>query len=135
MIIRRHTFFGYRLNITPVEHDLVIFGESQYTGKNFILTAKYDDKTVYPTWTIIAGSQYATVNSNGNGKINITTGAQNNPITVQASYTDSLGVTTTETKVIYVTYDNELAIEGSPTITGILLLLSGLSHQEINMQQ
>ena len=97
---------------------LVIYGESQYVGKTFILTAKYGDRTVYPTWTIIAGNSYATVNSNGNGKINIVQGAQNNTITVQASYTNSLGQTFTETKNISVTYDNELAIDGASTIVG-----------------
>ena len=97
---------------------LVIYGESQYVGKTFILTAKYGDRTVYPTWTIIAGNEYATVNSNGNGKINIVTGAQNNSITVQAVYTNSLGQSFTETKVISVTYDNELAIDGSSTMYG-----------------
>ena len=93
---------------------LVIYGESQYVGKTFILTAKYGDRTVYPTWTIIAGNSYATVNSNGNGKINIVQGAQNNTITVQASYNGY-----TETKDIIVTYDShQLLIDSANTITG-----------------
>lgn len=117
MIIRRHTLLAY-MGFTPVEKELVIFGESQYVGKTFILTAKYGDSTVYPTWTIISGNEYATVNSNGNGKINIATGAQNNSITVRASYTTNLGVTITQSKTISVTYDNELAIEGSATMVG-----------------
>ena len=117
MIIRRHTLLAY-MGFTPVEKELVIFGESQYVGKTFILTAKYGDSTVYPTWTIISGNEYATVSSNGNGKINITTGAQNNSITVRASYTTNLGVTITQSKTISVTYDNELAIEGSATMVG-----------------
>jgi hypothetical protein len=99
MIIRRHTFLAYFESI-PAEEELVIYGESQYVGKTFILTAKYGDSTVYPTWTIISGNEYATVNSNGNGKINIATGAQNNSITVRASYTTNLGVTITQSKTI-----------------------------------
>lgn len=117
MFIRRHTLLA-NAGFTPVVEELEIFGESQYVGKSFILTAKYGDKTVYPTWTITAGGEYATVNSNGNGKINITAGAQNNSITVQAVYTSSRGFTTAKTKTISVTYDNELAIEGSSMMIG-----------------
>ena len=61
---------------------------------------------------------YATINSNGNGKINILPGALNNAITVQATYTNSLGQQFTESTVISVTYDNELAIDGSSTMIG-----------------
>lgn len=111
---------AYFYNPRPIDgtSTLEIFGESQYVGKSFILTAKYGNRTVYPTWTITAGQQYATVDNNGNGKINIVTGAQNNSITVQATYTDSLGVTSTETKIISVTYDNDLAIEGPAMMLG-----------------
>ena len=116
MIIRRHTL-AYR-QFEPIELDLIIYGESKYIGKIFILTAKYGDNTVYPTWTITSGNEYATVNSNGNGKISITPGAQNNNIIVQAAYTISPGVTITESKMISVTYGNELSIDGSSTMYG-----------------
>ena len=60
----------------------VIIGESQYVGKSFLLTARKGGEVVYPTWSIISGNDYATINSNG--KVTINEGALNNSITVQA---------------------------------------------------
>jgi hypothetical protein len=112
-----NTAYFYSIRSIDDAINLVILNESQYVGKSFILIAKYGERMVYPSWAITAGSQYATVD--GNGKVNIISGAQNNSITVQATYVNSLGITLTETKTINVTYDNELAIEGPVTMTGI----------------
>ena len=90
---------------------LYIISQPSYTGKSFLLTSTYDSNTVYPSWSIIAGNQYATINSNG--KVTIEEGADNNSITVQAIYNGD-----TETATITVSYDNQLTIESADTITG-----------------
>lgn len=89
----------------------VIIGESQYIGKSFLLTARKGGEVVYPTWSIISGNDYATINSNG--KVTINAGALNNSITVQASYDRDI-----VNKIITVSYDNQLTIEGSDLMTG-----------------
>jgi len=89
----------------------IIFNQQQYTGKSFLLTSTYDGNTVYPSWTIISGSQYVTINSNG--KVTINEGVTNQTIEVQASYNGE-----TDNKTITVSYDNQLTIESADTITG-----------------
>lgn len=89
----------------------IIFNQQEYTGKSFLLTSKYDGNTVYPSWTILSGSQYVTINSNG--KVTINEGTDNQPIEIQASYNGE-----TDTKTITVSYDNQLTIESADTITG-----------------
>ena len=78
---------------------LSIIGESQYTGKSFNVTAIYNRKTVFPTWSITSGSQYASINSNG--KVAINEGVTNQTIVIQATYLGN-----TETISIIVSYDN-----------------------------
>ena len=91
---------------------LSILGEEEYLGQSFILSSTYDNSIVYPEWSIVAGNAYATINSNG--KVTILSGANENTITVQASYDGY-----TETKDIVVTYDgHQLSIESASTITG-----------------
>ena len=90
----------------------IIFNQNQYTGKSFLLTSTYDGNTVYPSWTIVSGSQYVTINSNG--KVTINEGVTNQSIEIQASYNGE-----TDNKTITVSYDNQLTIESADTITGI----------------
>ncbi len=97
---------GHSANAT-----LSVISESQYTGKSFIMVARFGAHQVYPTWSITSGNQYATINSNG--KVTIVSGTQNQQITVQAVYNGN-----TATKTITISYDNELAIDGSDTMTG-----------------
>lgn len=111
-----NTLYFYDPTSIDISVTLQIIGESQYTGKSFILSAKYGDRTVYPTWGITAGSQYASINSNG--KVTINSGVQNQSITVSASWTNSMNESYTETKTIIISYDNELAIDGAATMTG-----------------
>jgi len=111
-----NTLYFYDPTSIDISATLQIIGESQYTGKSFILSAKYGDRTVYPTWSITAGSQYASINNNG--KVTINSGVQNQNITVSASWTNSMNETYTETKTITISYDNELAIDGASTMTG-----------------
>lgn len=89
----------------------IIFNQQQYTGKSFLLTSTYDGNTVYPSWTIVSGSQYVTINSNG--KVTINEGVTNQSIEIQASYNGE-----TDNKTITVSYDNQLTIESADTITG-----------------
>ena len=89
----------------------IIFNQNQYTGKSFLLTSTYDGNTVYPSWTIVSGSQYVTINSNG--KVTINEGVENQIIEIQASYNGE-----TDNKTITVSYDNQLTIESADTITG-----------------
>ena len=89
----------------------IIFNQNQYTGKSFLLTSTYDGNTVYPSWTILSGSQYVTINSNG--KVTINEGVTNQSIEIQASYNGE-----TDNKTITVSYDNQLTIESADTITG-----------------
>ena len=111
-----NTLYFYDPTSIDISDTLQIIGESQYVGKSFILSAKYGDRTVYPTWSITAGSQYASINNNG--KVTINSGVQNQNITVSASWTNSMNESYTETKTITISYDNELAIDGASTITG-----------------
>lgn len=112
-----NTLYFYDPISIDISATLQIIGESQYTGKSFILSAKYGDRTIYPTWSITAGSQYASINSNG--KVTINSGVQNQNVTVSASWINSMNETYTETKTIIISYDNELAIDGAATMTGI----------------
>ena len=88
----------------------IIFNQNQYTGKSFLLTSTYDGNTIYPSWTIVSGSQYVTINSNG--KVTINEGVTNQSIEIQASYNGE-----TDNKIT-VSYDNQLTIESADTITG-----------------
>lgn len=57
------------------------------------------------------GAQYATINSNG--RININSGVQNQTLAISCTVDGS-----TATRVIEVTYDNQLSIEGSDSMSG-----------------
>ena len=89
----------------------IIFNQQQYTGKSFLLTSTYDGNQVYPSWSIVSGNQYVTINSNG--KVTINEGVTNQLIEFQASYNGE-----TDNKTITVSYDNQLTIESADTITG-----------------
>ena len=102
----------YLFNDGTIDMDMfLIVANDSYTGKQFYLIATLNDTRVYPTWSITSGSQYVTINSNG--KVTILSGAQNNLITVRAVYSSF-----SKNKNIMVTYDNQLTIEGSGTMTG-----------------
>ena len=89
----------------------VISGVDNFVGKTFNLTYIYNNRQVGATWSIISGSEYATINSNG--KVTIDVGVENETIIVQATYKNR-----TATKTITISYDNQLVIEGANTITG-----------------
>ena len=89
----------------------IIFNQQQYTGKSFLLTSTYDGNIVYPSWSIVSGSNYITINSNG--KVTINEGVTNQTVEIQASYNGE-----TDNKTITVSYDNQLTIESADTITG-----------------
>lgn len=101
----------YDSNRIDITLGLSIIGENSYTCKNFILSAKYNNRIVNPSWSILSGNAHATINSNG--KVTIAEGTINEILVVQASYKES-----TITKQITISYDNELTIEGADTITG-----------------
>ena len=58
-----------------------------------------------------AGYQYATINQNG--RIDINTGVQNKALTISCTFGGK-----TKTQTITVSYDNQLSIEGSETMSG-----------------
>lgn len=109
-ILTSNIYFYSEVRIDD-EVTYVISGENEYAGKSFNLTYIYNQRTVTPTWSIISGGQYATINEYG--QVNIDVGVVNEPIVVQAQYKGR-----TITKTIYITYDNQLVIEAADTITG-----------------
>lgn len=98
--------------ILRISQILFIIGSDEYLGQSFILSGNYDGNIAYPEWSIVAGNNYATINSTG--KVTILPAAEESTITVQASYNGY-----TETKDIIVTYDgHQLSIDSANTITG-----------------
>lgn len=88
-----------------------IDGPNTFVGKSFNLVTIFNNRIVFSTWSITSGSQYAAINSNG--KVSINEGVQNQSITVQATYQSQ-----TTTITITISYDNQLSIDCSSTITG-----------------
>lgn len=88
-----------------------IDGPLTFLGKSFNVTAIYNRKTVFPTWSITSGSQYASINSNG--KVTINEGVTNQTIVIQATYLDNTG-----TISVVVSYDNQLSINCPAIMTG-----------------
>ena len=109
-ILTSNIYFYSEVKIDD-EVTYVISGVDTFTGKTFNLTYVYNNRIVAPTWSIISGGQYATINENG--KVTIDVGVINEPIVVQAVYRGK-----TATKTITISYDNQLTIEGADTITG-----------------
>ena len=110
------TTFGDCIRQISSPNTLVIEGPSVYTGNDFILHAYFNNTQVNATsWSITSGSNYADINQNG--KVFVEPGTISSNITVSASYTHNNNTYTT-TKQITVTYDNQLNIESSSTITG-----------------
>jgi uncharacterized cupin superfamily protein len=63
------------------------------------------------TWSITSGSQYATINENG--RVDINSGVLSQSITISCTADGQ-----TKTKTITVSYDNQLTIEGSSSMSG-----------------
>lgn len=100
------------ISFQSIEHTIDIISDSTYTGRTFYCVCQYDSLTVNGNWSITSGSQYATINSNG--KVSIVEGTVNQDITIQVIYRGL-----SETKTINISYDNQLTIEGSSSISGI----------------
>ena len=110
------SLFGNYIRSINTGSVLELQGPSTFTGKNYLITATFNGQQVNPsTWSVTAGSQYATVNQYG--RVDITSGTISQSITVTAQYVDS-GNTYTNTLTTTVTYDNQLTIQCSDTITG-----------------
>lgn len=112
-LTRRHRLLS--LNIVAVTHTFDVITEDQYVGKYFYCICKYDGEQVVGNWTLSEGSQYASINSNG--KVTINSGVQSQRITIDCSYTVN-NQSYTASKTITISYDNQLAIECSDTLTG-----------------
>lgn len=95
----------------PVSHTFNIISEDEYVGKYFYCVSKYDNETVFSTWSITSGSQYASINENG--KVTINQGVVNQTITISCTYDGN-----TATRDITISYDNQLTIECAYEITG-----------------
>lgn len=105
------SIYFYNPEQIDIEITFEISAPNTYQGKSFLVSALYNNHVVNSTWSIISGNEYASINSNG--KVTIEEGADNNSITIQATYNNI-----DATKIISVSYDNQLTIECSDTITG-----------------
>ena len=92
-------------------HTFNIISENSYVGKFFYCVSKYDNETVFGTWSITSGSQYASINENG--KVTINEGVSNSSITILCVYDGN-----TATKDITISYDNQLTIECASELVG-----------------
>ena len=86
------------------DNQLVIEGQNPMRGTSGNVIARYNSTMVTPTWSLISGSQYATIDASGNIII-LSTGS----ITIQATYSGY-----TITKQISVVYDS-----GSTSTTSV----------------
>lgn len=113
-IIQRPLFYGGHLT----HNTLSIGGVTQITGETCSYTAFFNraNVTTATTWSIISGSQYATINSS-TGVVTILSGASESEVVLQAVYTPL-----TATKTITLTYQ---AGTSSQTETEIVVNESG----------
>lgn len=109
MRIRRH-FLILAVAETPT-HTFNIITEDEYVGKYFYCVGKYDGNAVFGTWSIISGSQYASINENG--KVTINQGVISQTIVIQCVYNGNIA-----TRTITVSYDNQFTIECANEISG-----------------
>lgn len=100
---------GYRAYVES--HTFFIVGPNEFTGKNFLLRAKHDGVDVTPNWTVLSGSEAATINRYG--RVDINPGTSVAPVTIMAQYGEF-----SDTKTTTVSYDNQLVINSPDTITG-----------------
>jgi len=109
--------------VAPVQHTLEIGGLNEISGESATFTAIYDETlnvTSSTTWSIITGSEYATINSNG--ELTILSGASSDTVIISATYN---GISTQKNLVVtYVsgtTSETETVIvvdqEGNTTTT------------------
>ena len=99
--------------LEPTHALRVISEDSPYVGKYFICKAYYDGQLVVAgvNWSLVGGTQYASINETG--RVDIEPGTIGQTIVIQAS---AKGLTTTKTMVI--TFDNDLSIDVANTLTG-----------------
>lgn len=90
-----NTFTDSKQISITYENILKIEGLATMTGTSGNVVALYQLQVVNPTWSIMSGNQYASINQSG--EITILTSGQ---ITVQASYNNAV-----ETKVITLVYE------------------------------
>ena len=102
--------YFYSDAIVDVDTFLIV-AEDSYSGTMFYVVAKLNAATVSPTWSIVSGNQYATVDSSG--RVTILQGAENSLITVRAEYGAYA-----DSKSISVTFINPLTIVGLSSMTG-----------------
>ena len=84
---------------------------NDFTGKTLYCKCVRAGQFISGTWALTSGQQYATINSNG--RIDINSGVQNKNLAISCTVDGS-----TATRVIEVTYDNQMSIEGSETMSG-----------------
>lgn len=93
--------------IPPPSCTLVIEGASEITAETYKYNAMCGDNdvTTSAAWSIVSGSEYATMDST-NGKITISSTASESPVTIQAVYNGQ-----TATKEIILTYKSGSSAE------------------------
>ena len=101
--------------LNSIRHSYSIVSGDDYVGKYFYCGTTCDGEQVFSSWSIISGNQYATINQNG--RVDIVSGTTNQQIIVRATHTIS-GQTLFASKVISISYDNQLTIECADTIEG-----------------
>ena len=109
-------FFGgkkvsLRIRDSRLTYELRITNESSFAGKNFVCQCAFGGRPVAGLWTIMSGSQYASVTENGRFSVN--EGVQGKEVTVRCQYR-----TFAAEKTFTVSYDNQLTIECAATMTG-----------------
>lgn len=84
---------------------------NSFTGRTLYCKAMKNGQITTGTWSITSGSQYATINENG--RVDINSGVQSQSITISCTEDGQI-----KTKTITISYDNQLTIEGSSSMSG-----------------
>lgn len=82
-----------------------------FVGRTTYCKCMNMDQLASGTWSIVQGQLYATINQNG--RLDVVEGTQNQTVVVQCQFNGQ-----TKTKSMLVSYDNQLTIEGSDTMSG-----------------
>ena len=96
-----------------VHRTLLIGGAAQFTGESCSYNSIYcgTDVTTASTWSIVSGSQYASINS-GTGEVTVLSGANSSEVVIQVAYSDL-----TATKTLTLTYEAGTSSQTETEIT------------------
>ena len=121
--LRRHLLISIQVQ-APVVIEPVIQSEDTFVGKTLYCRCFYDGEQVAATWSITSGSQFATINQNG--RLDVVSGTTMEEVTVRCDYNGQYAV-----KTITISYDNQLTIECSDTLSGTSATLIARYNSEV----